>query len=65
MDDAPAKDAVKKKPVKIVGTFGMPDENFGYAVRKEDTKLLEMLNAGLKKLMASPYWAELKKKFVD
>ena len=63
MDDAPAKDAVKKKPVKIVGQFGMPDEDFGYAVRKEDTELLKKLNAGLKKLMASPYWEELKKKY--
>ena len=63
MDDAPAKDAVKKKPVKIAGTFGMPDEDFGYAVRKADTELLKKLNAGLKKLMASPYWEELKKKY--
>jgi polar amino acid transport system substrate-binding protein len=63
MDDAPAKDAAKKKAVKIVGTFGMGDETFGYAVRKEDTKLLETLNAGLKELMASPEWAELKKKY--
>jgi polar amino acid transport system substrate-binding protein len=63
MDDAPAKDAVKKKPVKIAGTFGMPDEEFGYAVRKADTALLKKLNAGLKKLMASPYWGELKKKY--
>ncbi len=59
MDDAPAKDAARKKPVKIVGTFGMHDEEFGYAVRKEDTELLNMLNEGLKKLMASPYWKEL------
>jgi polar amino acid transport system substrate-binding protein len=63
MDDAPARDAVKKQPVKIIGTFGMPDEQFGYAVRKEDTKLLEMLNVGLKKAMASPIWAEMKKKY--
>lgn len=63
MDDAPAKDAVKKKPVKILGTFGMAEENFGYAVRKEDKKLLNMLNEGLKRLMASPYWEELKKKY--
>ena len=63
MDDAPAKDAVRKKPVKIVGTFGMPDEEFAYAVRKEDTQLLKTLNEGLKKLMASPYWEELKKKY--
>lgn len=63
MDDAPAKDAVKKKPVVIVGGFGMPDESFAYAVRKEDTQLLNTLNEGLKKLMASPYWGELKKKY--
>ena len=63
MDDAPAKDAARKQPVKIIGGFGMPEENFGYAVRKEDTKLLEMLNDGLKKAMASPIWEELKKKY--
>jgi polar amino acid transport system substrate-binding protein len=63
MDDAPARDAVKKKPVKIVGRFGMPDEDFGYAVRKADTDLLKKINAGLEKLMASPYWEELKKKY--
>jgi polar amino acid transport system substrate-binding protein len=63
MDDAPAQDAVKKKPVKILGEFGMPQEEFGYAVRKEDTELLNRLNDGLKKLMATPYWEELKKKY--
>jgi polar amino acid transport system substrate-binding protein len=63
MDDAPAKDAEKKKPVKIVGKFGMPDEQYAYAVRKEDTALLKKLNDGLKKLMASPTWNELKKQY--
>jgi len=63
MDDAPAQDAVSKKPVRILGTFGMKEEDFGYAIRKEDTKLLEMINEGLKKLMADPYWEELKKKY--
>ncbi|MCF8063239.1 MAG: ABC transporter substrate-binding protein [Deltaproteobacteria bacterium] len=63
MDDAPAVDAVKKKPVKILGRFGMPDESFGYAVRKEDKELLETLNEGLRRLMASPYWEELKSKY--
>ena len=63
MDDSPAKDATKKKPVKIIGGFGMPDEEFGYGVRKEDTELLNKLNEGLKRLMASPTWAELKKKY--
>lgn len=63
MDDAPAKDAMRKKPVMIVGTFGMASEDFGYAVRKEDTELLKMMNEGLKQLMASPYWEELKEKY--
>ena len=63
MDDAPAKDAARKKPVKILGGFGMADENFGYAVRKEDTEFLKKLNEGLKKLMKSPAWAELKKTY--
>jgi polar amino acid transport system substrate-binding protein len=65
MDDAPALDAAKKKPVKILGGFGMPDEQFGYAVRKEDTEFLKKLNEGLKKLMKSPAWAELKKSYID
>ena len=63
MDDAPAKDAARKKPVEIVGTFGMPQEDFAYAVRKEDAALLDMLNEGLRRLMADPYWEELKKKY--
>jgi polar amino acid transport system substrate-binding protein len=63
MDDAPAKDAVRKKPVKILGGFGMKDEDFGYAIRKEDSEFLKKVNEGLKKLMKSPYWAELKKTY--
>ncbi|MBW2492134.1 MAG: transporter substrate-binding domain-containing protein, partial [Deltaproteobacteria bacterium] len=64
MDDAPAEDAVSKKPVKILGTFGMHEEEFGYAVRKQDTELLDTLNKGLKMLMADPYWDELVKKYL-
>ncbi len=63
MDDAPAKDASDKKAVKILSTFGMAAENFGYAVRKEDTQLLKDMNEGLKRLMASSYWKELVKKY--
>lgn len=63
MDDAPAQDAVRKKPVKIIGKFGMPEEEFGYAVRKEDTELLNTLNDGLKQIKADPIWEELKKKY--
>lgn len=62
MDDAPAQDAAGKKPVKILGTFGMKEEDFGIAVRKEDADLLKTLNEGLKMLKADPYWNELVKK---
>lgn len=65
MDDAPALDAAKKKPVKILGGFGMKDEDFGYAIRKEDAEFLKKVNEGLKRLMKSPYWAELTKKYID
>ncbi|MEM5788356.1 MAG: transporter substrate-binding domain-containing protein, partial [Syntrophobacteraceae bacterium] len=63
MDDAPAMDAARKKPVKAIGEFGMPEENFGYAVRKEDSELLNKLDEGLKKLIGTPKWEELKKKY--
>ncbi len=59
MDDAPAKDAASKKEVHIVGTFGMHDEQFGYAVRKDDTELLQKVNKALTKFMATPAWNEL------
>ena len=58
------KEAVDKGlPVKSIGSYGQPDVDYGYAVRKEDAKLLEMLNEGLKRLKASPYWNELVKKW--
>lgn len=63
MDDAPAHDAVAKKDVKILGNFGMHAEDFGYAVRKGETELLENINKSLKKLMASPKWDELAVKY--
>ncbi|MDD2463376.1 MAG: ABC transporter substrate-binding protein [Desulfobulbus sp.] len=63
MDDAPAHDAATKKDVQILGTFGMDDEEFGYALRKGDTELLTKVNTSLKKLMVSPDWEMLKKKY--
>ena len=63
MDDAPAADAVRKRPVQILGKFGMEPEEFGYAVREEDDQLLQTLNTGLRKLMNDPYWQELKDKY--
>ncbi len=63
MNDAPAADAVGKRPVKILGTFGMDPEDFAYGVNKADTELLELLNKGLEMLMADPYWEKLVKKY--
>ncbi len=63
MDDAPAMDAVSKKDVQIVGTFGMHDEEFGYAVRKEDSELLQKVNKALSEFMKTPEWDALVKKY--
>ncbi len=58
MNYPPARDAEKKKPVKIIGTFGEVEE-FGAAVRKEDKDLLDKLNKGFEMLRADPYWEQL------
>ncbi len=63
MDDAPAKDATSKKDVHIIGTFGMHDEQFGYAVRKDEKELLEKVNTSLTKFKASPEWNKLIEKY--
>lgn len=63
VDSAPAQDAIGKagKPVKIIGEFA-PTDNFGVAVRNEDTELRKLINEGYKLLQADPYWDELQKK---
>jgi len=64
MNLAPAEDAIHKgKPVVIVSEFGKKEE-FGVAVRKDDKELLDLINKGLTKLMADPYWEVLKEKHI-
>ncbi|MBR5051482.1 MAG: transporter substrate-binding domain-containing protein, partial [Desulfovibrio sp.] len=64
MDSLPANNAIATgRDVKICGTHGEED-NFGVAVRKEDTELKKLINEGYKKLMADPYWKELQKKYL-
>jgi polar amino acid transport system substrate-binding protein len=53
----------KGMPIKILGSYGQPDDETAYACRKEDTDLLTRLNEGLKRLMASVTWTELKKEY--
>ena len=65
IDSAPADEAMKKghKPIKVVGEFADPDD-FGVAVRKEDTALREAINKGYELLKKDPYWEELQAKYI-
>jgi polar amino acid transport system substrate-binding protein len=49
--------------VKFLGYAGIPDEDFGYAVNKDDAELLEILNNGIDAIKADPIWDELVKKY--
>lgn len=63
MDSTIAKEAMKKPGFKIAGTFDIPPDTYGYAMRKEDKELMEKIDKGLKLLMADPHWNELKAKY--
>ncbi len=65
INDTPALVAIKKKPLKILGTFGMPDEVFGYALRKDDKDFLDKLNEGLRRLVKTNCRAELKRAYIE
>jgi polar amino acid transport system substrate-binding protein len=51
--------AIKGKPLKILGTIET-GRAYGYGVRKDDQELKEILNEGLRRLMKSTKWGELK-----
>ena len=62
--DAPtAQTAVADRNAVVVGTINT-GEIYGYAVRKGDTELLNLLNEGLKRLQASPEWDRLVNKWL-
>ncbi len=62
--DAPtAQAAIAGRDAAIVGTINT-GEIYGYAVRKGDTKLLSLLNEGLKRIKASPEWDRLVEKWL-
>lgn len=60
-DDVSLKDIIEGKPAKIIGSVETK-EQFGVAIRKGDTVLLELMNEGIAELQADPYWEELKAK---
>ncbi len=61
-DSTVMNDIIAGKPVSKIGMIET-NEEFGIAVRKEDTELLEKLNKGLENLKASPDWEALKQKY--
>ncbi|HOJ96284.1 MAG TPA: basic amino acid ABC transporter substrate-binding protein [Methanospirillum sp.] len=61
-DRPPMLDAIAGKPLHIIGEIDTGEE-YGIAIRKSDTELLQTMNEGLVRLMASPKWAELKQKY--
>jgi len=63
MNDAPAASAVSKLGLAIIGSAGIPDESFAVGVNKNDDNTLKLINEGLTKLMADPYWQELIEKY--
>ncbi len=61
-DSTVMNDIIAGKPIQKVGMIET-NEQFGIAVRKDDTVLLEKLNTGLDHLMASPDWKALIQKY--
>ncbi len=61
-DSTVMNDIIAGKPVQKIGVIET-NEQFGIAVRKTDTALLEKLNAGLDNLMSSPEWQDLIQKY--
>ena len=62
MDEPVVAKAIAGKPLVKIGVISTGEE-YGIAVRKEDTQLKALLNEGLKKLMSSPFWEELMIKY--
>lgn len=61
-DTPPMLDAIADKPLVLIGEIDTGEE-YGVAIRKDDTELLAMINEGLTALMDDPYWEELKEKY--
>ena len=61
-DKPPTVDIIAGQNAKIIHEIDTKEE-YGIAIRKDDTVLLETMNKGLDMLMADPYWNELKAKY--
>jgi polar amino acid transport system substrate-binding protein len=63
MDSPTAQSGIRDRPLTIVGTIETK-EIYGYAVRKEDTDLLALLNEGLARIRATNTWDTLVDKWM-
>lgn len=65
MDELPADDSISKgRAIKKAGVHGEQDD-FGVAMRKDETELRKLIDEGYKKLKADPYWKELQAKYLN
>lgn len=63
MDDPMAQSGIAGRPLTVVGEIST-GEIYGYAVRKDDTELLALLNEGLRRIQATDTWDELVAKWL-
>jgi polar amino acid transport system substrate-binding protein len=63
MHDMPGiRSSIANFPLSIIGTIETHEE-YGLGMRKDDMELLQTVNEGLSRLMASPKWTELLEKY--
>lgn len=63
VSDTPVlEQAIAGRPLEIVGEIPTR-EQYAVAVRKNDTHLRNMMDAGIRQLMADPHWQELLKQY--
>ncbi|MDI3517280.1 MAG: arginine/lysine/histidine transporter system substrate-binding protein [Thermotogota bacterium] len=55
LDFAPARAYVAMYPQLVITSDVLSEEEYGIAVRKEDTDLLEFINSVLRNMKKSPY----------
>ncbi|MCL2460840.1 MAG: ABC transporter substrate-binding protein [Euryarchaeota archaeon] len=61
-DTHATRDGIVNTPLSVIGTVET-NEKYGVGMRKDDVELLQTINEGLRRLMASPKWPELLEKY--
>jgi len=63
-DDVNINSYIKDKPTLVMLDIIPTGEEYGVAMRNEDTELQDIINAGIEDLMASDKWTELLNKYI-